>query len=147
MATDLLIAALAFIVTLLATEVLASIVLIAFPNGKYKLRFHSGNLNPFISNDKTLLVWVVQLIVTGLLSIPIGNYFEYFLKQNEFYYVPIFCLVGISCIVIGTKRLDIKMNRDLWWAIAIFSAIALLALYALTGGELSQLQRVQLVSG
>ena len=138
MALDSLIQLLAFLVTILITEMLENIFLLEYSGGKFKLRFHSGNLNPFISRDKTLIIWAIQLVIAGLLSIPLGKYFQHFIAINEAYYIPIFSLVGISFIVFGGRILGIRMSKNMWWAIVILALIFFIVLYGLSSGDFGQ---------
>ena len=131
--------------TLLVTELIGNIFLID-AGGRFKFRFHAGHLNPFISRDKAFIIWVVQLIIAALLSTPLGFYFEKLISINQFYYIPILCLMGIAFIVFGTKILRITMSKNMWIAIIVFSLVFVVSLYLLTNGQFSKLPKFNLIT-
>jgi hypothetical protein len=139
MTTDTLIRVLAFSATLLATEMIENIFLINYENGRFKFRFHKGNLNPFISKDRAFLIWLGQLLIAGLLSIPLGNYFTYFINVNQFYYIPMFSLLGITAVVFGTRVLKIGMTNNMKIAIFVLMGITIVSIWFLTNGDISKL--------
>lgn len=135
--------ALAFLSAALVSEMLSNIFLIQQGRG-FKFRFHPGNLNPFISREKTLIIWGIQLIVAGLLSIPLQDYFEAFIRVNEYYYVPIFCLALLGFVAIGVNSLNITMSKNMWIFTIVCIVVLIGSLYLLTGGDYHKLQPINL---
>ena len=87
---------LAFLITLLITEFISDLFLENYGKGKIKFKLSTKHLNPFIKKEKALIIWAVVIIFAGLVSIPIGNYFQIFVSSNIFYYIPLLSLALIS---------------------------------------------------
>lgn len=143
MTSNLFIQGLAFLITLLATDIIEGLFLENYGNGKIKFKLNPEKLNPFISKEKALLIWVVQVIVSGLVSIPLGKYFEGFVTLNIFYYFPLLCLSLIVLVALGARNLQIKMNRNLWKIVIISFVLFIISLILLTGGNIQNLKSVK----
>lgn len=138
--SNLFIEGLAFLITLLVTELLSNILLEQSSNGRFKFKLSGKKFNPFIKNEKALLIWVLQIVISGLASIPLGRYFESFVTINAFYYVPLACLSVISLIILGVQSLNIKMNRNIWTAVIVSIIGFILSLGILINWDISNLK-------
>jgi hypothetical protein len=89
-----------------------NLLVIRYSGGRFKFRFHTGQLNPFISHNKAILLKIVEILLTVHLSGYVENFFVSVLSSNTQYRYPIFVGTVLSAYIVIMRDLNIKMNKE-----------------------------------
>ena len=118
---EIILWAISLIQGLLISDLLTDLILIKYPNGKFKFRFGGRTLNPFISHNLALILHIVQFPLTLLIAWLMQSYLDSFTLKNLTYWITIACFSTASAIWIAIKRLQLnkKKVKSFWIAMVI----------------------------
>jgi len=108
----------ALLISIAISEIISDFILIQneTKNGRkqYKIRFNFEALNPFISHDRAMFMYFIQLILIVLISTVIESIFQELLINNFIYWLPILFLTITALYMVIIKKLKIKMTPKRW---------------------------------
>ena len=130
--TVIIIKAISFLIGTFISEVLTDFLVIKYKNKKFKLRINFKALNPFISHDKAINWYIVEILLIGLFSAITEPKIYTLIEHNIIYSVPIATMSWAMLYILAIKRLNIKIKSNRWLNLGIMIAFTIASYYVIT---------------